>query len=89
MRPLLHFLILTLRCVPAFFRSRTEQAIIEFALRQQLATYSQKKLKLKLTPLDRISWVALFRFWPRWKQALAIVKPDTVVRWHRKGFRLY
>ena len=89
MRPLLHFLILTLRCVPAFFRSRTEQAIIELALRQQLATYSQKKLKLKLTPLDRIFWVALFRFWPRWKQALAIVKPDTVVRWHRKGFRLY
>jgi hypothetical protein len=28
-------------------------------------------------------------FWPHWKDALVIVKPDTVIRWHRKGFRLY
>ncbi len=39
--------------------------------------------------MDRANWVALSRFWPRWKDALVIVKPDTVIRWHRKGFRLY
>ena len=33
--------------------------------------------------------VALSRLWPRWRDTLVIVKPDTVVRWHRKGFRLY
>ncbi len=89
MRAILHFLVLVLRCAPAFFRSRSEQAIVELTLRQQLATCSQKNTKPKITPLDRVFWVALFQFWPRWKQSLVIVKPDTVVRWHRKGFRLY
>ena len=89
MQALLHFLTLFIRCAPALFRSRNEQAIVELALRQQLATYSQKKTKPKIAPLDRVFWVALFRFWPRWKRVLVIVKPDTVIRWHRKGFRLY
>jgi hypothetical protein len=71
------------------FRSRKEQAIVELALRQQLAALSQRKSKPKITPLDRVFWVAPFRFWPLWKRVLVIVKPDTVVRWHRKGFRLY
>jgi transposase InsO family protein len=39
--------------------------------------------------LDRAFWIALARVWPRWKQALVVVKPDTVVRWHREGFRRY
>ena len=39
--------------------------------------------------MDRAFWIALSRFWPRWKDVLVIVKPDTVVRWHRKRFRLY
>jgi transposase InsO family protein len=89
MQALLRFATLLLRCVLAFFRGRSEQAIVELALRQQLATYAQTRSKPRLTPLDRAFWIALSRFWPRWKDALVIVKPDTVVRWHRKGFRLY
>ena len=89
MLALLNFVTLLLSCALAFFRGRREQAIVELALRQQLATYAQKRSKPKLTPLDRAFWVALSRLWPRWKEALVIVKPDTVVRWHRKGFRLY
>jgi transposase InsO family protein len=38
---------------------------------------------------DRLFWVALRRFWPQWKEALVIVQPGTVVRWHRAGFRIY
>jgi putative transposase len=76
-------------CALAFFRSRSQQAVVELALRQQLATYAHTNSKPKLTPLDRTFWIALLRFWPRWKEVLVIVKPDTVVRWHRKGFRLY
>jgi hypothetical protein len=72
MQALLHFLALIIRCAPALFRSRKEQAIVELALRHQLATLSQKKSKPKITPLDRGFWVALFRFWPRWKQVLGI-----------------
>ena len=85
----LNFATLVLRCALAFFRSRNQQAIVELALRQQLVTYVQKQSKPRLTPLDRAFWVALSRFWPCWKEALVIVKPDTVVGWHRKGFRLY
>ncbi len=88
MRALL-FISALLRCCVAFFRSRNQQAVVELALRQQLATYAQTGSKPRLTPLDRGFWVALFRFWPRWRDTLVIVKPDTVIRWHRKGFRLY
>ncbi len=89
MRALLNFAALLHRCTLAFFHDRNEQAIVELALRQQLATYAQKRSKPRLTPRDRVFWVALARFWPGWKDALVIVKPDTVIRWHREGFRLY
>ena len=38
---------------------------------------------------DRILWVWLSRMWADWKLALRIVKPETVIGWHRKGYRLY
>jgi transposase InsO family protein len=78
-----------LRCALAFFRSRREQAIVELVLRQQLSTYAKAGPKPRLGPLDRAFWVALSRLWPSWKDTLVIVKPDTVIRWHRQGFRLY
>src|SRR5580658_10298037 len=42
-----------------------------------------------LTRLDRFFWTTLRHLWPRWSDVLLIVKPETVVRWHRAGFRLY
>ncbi len=87
-----HLLKLTaifLRCIPAFFRSRNKQALVELDLRQQLATYSQKGRRPRIAPADRAFWILLSRMWSGWKDALIIVQPDTVVRWHRKGFRLY
>ena len=89
MRALLNLTMALLRCALALFRNRNEQAIVELALRQQLATYAQKQTRPVLGPLDRAFWIALFRYWPRWENTLVIVKPDTVIRWHRKGFRLY
>jgi transposase InsO family protein len=89
MQALLSFATLLLHCVLAFFRSRRKQAIVELALRQQLASYAQARPRPRLTSLDRAFWVALLRLWPRWKEVLVVVKPETVVRWHRKGFRLY
>jgi hypothetical protein len=59
---LLPFISPLLRCALAFFRSRNEQAIVELALRQQLATYAQTGSKPRLTPLDRAFWAALLRF---------------------------
>ncbi len=86
---LFNFVMLVLRCIPALFRGRNEQALVELALRQQLATYAQKGRRPRIAPADRGFWVLLSRMGSGWKDALVIVQPDTVVRWHRKGFRLY
>jgi putative transposase len=89
MGPLLRFVMLLLRCVPAFFRNRNDQAVVELALRQQLATFALNGPKPRITSVDRTFWVFLSRIWSGWKETLVIVQPDTVVRWHRQGFRLY
>jgi transposase InsO family protein len=60
------------------------------ALRQQLAVLRRSAPKrLKLIPADRIFWVWLRCLWADWKSALMIVQAETVVAWHRKGFRLF
>ena len=59
------------------------------ALRKQLETFKYKRSRPRISWFDRVFWVLLYRFWSRWKNTLVIVSPDTVVRWHRRGFRLY
>ncbi|MEX2169841.1 MAG: integrase core domain-containing protein [Pirellulales bacterium] len=59
------------------------------ALRQQLAVYKRESLRPKLRRRDRIFWVWLSQLWSDWRSALVIVQPETVVHWHRAGFRLY
>ena len=86
---LLKLVMRLLRCIPAFFRSRNDQAIVELALRQQLATFALKGPKPRINSVDRTFWVFLSRIWSGWREALVIVQPDTVARWHRTGFRLY
>ncbi len=77
MRTLAILTISLLRCFLALFRNREEQAIVELALRQQLAVYVQKRSRPPLTPLDRAFWVVLSRIWPRWKDDLVVVRPET------------
>lgn len=89
MRQLLRLVMIVVRCVPALFRGRSKQALVELALRQQLATFSEKGRRPRISPADRGFWVLLSRIWSGWKEVLVIVQSDTVVRWHRKGFRLY
>jgi hypothetical protein len=62
------------------------KTIAELALRYQLAVYTQRQPRPHLSPLDRAFWIALSRLWPRWKSVLVIVRPETVVRWHRHRF---
>ena len=45
--------------------------------------------KPRLKNRDRALWIVLSRFWKDWRSPLAIVRPETVIRWHRRGFRLY
>ena len=88
-RAVISLLTSVLRSCGALFRTRRDQAIIELALRQQLAVYVYKHPRPRLSPLDRAFWVALSRLWPQWRTALLLVRPETVIRWHRKAFRGY
>jgi len=59
------------------------------ALRHQLAVLQRQQKRVRLAAADRLLWVVLSRFWKQWRSRLVIVKPETVIAWHRKGFRLY
>ena len=71
------------------FRSRQTVMIENLALRQQLAVFKRRRCRPRFAAMDKLLWVILRRFWSSWKEALIVVKPDTVVRWHRGGFQLY
>jgi putative transposase len=71
-------------------RSRASLQLEVLALRQQLSLVADRDRKrLSFHKSERIFWVWLYRLWPACLQTLKIFKPDTLVRWHRKGFRLY
>jgi len=71
------------------FRRRGSVVLENLVLRQQLAVLKRRHPRRSLSLLDKLFWVAVRRFWSQWKQALIVVSPETFVRWHRVGFRLY
>jgi len=72
-----------------FFKTRRRLAIEVLALRHQLGVLKRSVKRPRLTNADRGLWVLLSRRWANWRDALIIVNPDTVIRWHRAGFRKY
>lgn len=83
-------LISLLAGLTSTLRTRASLQVEILALRHQLAFLQRSKPKqVVLRPTDRLLWVALSRLWPEWRRALILVKPETVIRWHRKGFRFY
>jgi hypothetical protein len=70
-------------------RSRTDLALENALLRQQLIVLKRQIKRPKLTNPDRFRLVFLSRFTKFWKQALHIVQPDTLLRWHRELFQFY
>jgi putative transposase len=82
---ILSFLI----AIGVFFRSRNYTALEILALRQQVAVLKRKRPRPKLNSVDRLFWTALGQCWSRWTEVLVLVKPDTVIGWHRAAFRLY
>src|SRR5262244_3766839 len=68
---------------------RHKLALEAVALRQQLAVFKRKQPRPKVDRLDRLFWIVLRRLWEGWSEAVIIVKPETVVSWHRAGFRLF
>ena len=87
---MLSFLTTLLAALRAIFRSRSALELENLALRHQIGVLQRSATKRpKLTAGDRMLWVLLSRVWRGWRSVLAIVQPETVVAWHRGGFRLF
>ena len=79
-------------CISAFFSAfsrHRDLALENLALRQQLAIFKRCHPRPSLRPTDRLFWVWLSKIWAGWREALIIVKPETVIAWHRQAFRFY
>lgn len=70
-------------------RSRTELLAENALLRQPMIVLHRLTKTPRLTWRERLSLLFLARWVPTWKQVVQIIKPDTLLRWHRAGFRLF
>ena len=87
MRSVIVSLLLTIR---VSLRDRAALQLEILALRHQLHVLNRSRpQRLRLTQADRMLWVWLLRVWDEWRAAVVIVKPETVLAWHRRGFRLF
>ncbi len=83
-------LSLLLSAVLPSLRDRASLQLELIALRHQLAVLERRRTtRPRLTRIDRFFWVWLYRLWPGCLDIVVIVKPDTVIGWHRMGFRLF
>jgi putative transposase len=71
------------------FRARSTLLLENLVLRQQLVALKRRHPRPHLRLSDKLFWVLLRRLWSGWNSALVVVGPETVVRWHRAGFRMY
>jgi putative transposase len=75
--------------VRALIVSRAELSLELLALRQQLVVLRRTVLRPEIHRGDRLFWIVLSRIWQDWQKSLVIVKPKTVIKWHRQGFKMY
>jgi putative transposase len=73
----------------AALTTRTDLTLESLALRQQLALLRRRSKRPQFGRLDRLLWVWLSNQWAGWRDALHLVRPETVIRWHRQGFRAF
>src|SRR6266566_4593527 len=85
---MVRWLGILLRTFRSAARTRRELALENLALRQQLAVWKARQPRPRLTEMDRIFWIVLASLWKNWRSSLQVVRPEIVVRWHRRGFRL-
>jgi hypothetical protein len=81
------FLVVVVWILRATLAACSPRVLENLALRQQLGTYARSQKRPRLKPGERALWVALSRVWQGWPSPLALVKPATVIDWHRRGFR--
>ena len=80
---------LCLGTIARLFCARRSLLLENLVLRQQLAVYKRRHPRPRPNLLDKLFWVVASQVWSDWKQFLIFVLPETVVQWHRAGFRLY
>jgi transposase InsO family protein len=80
---------LMLRMLTDLARSKSELVAENALLRQQLIILRRQVKRPACTKTDRMLLVLLARLVRTWKQALFIVQPETLLRWHRQGFQLF
>jgi transposase InsO family protein len=71
------------------FKSKARLAAENLCLRQQLIILKRRQARPQLRDADRRFWVLACRWFSEWSETLIVVKPDTVIRWHRKGWKAY
>ena len=84
-----NWLGIIVRALRSALRSRRELALENLVLRQQIAVLKRRHPRPRSTGADRSFWVPISRIRSGWRGSLHIVQPETVVRWHRQGFRYY
>jgi hypothetical protein len=77
------------RAIAGFFRSRAALVAENLCLRQQLLVLQRRRPRPRLTDAERRFWILASRWFRDWQGTLLIVKPETVLGWHRKGWKAY
>jgi hypothetical protein len=83
------FLKMILHSICALILSRAQLSIELLALRQQLLVLRRTVPRPQVHRKERLFWVVLSRIWKDWRKVLIIVRPETVIKWHRQGFKMY
>ena len=82
-------ILILLRSLLSGCQSRRLLLLENLALRHQLTVLRRQTRQRKLRQADRLLWLALRRWWPDWQKGLLLFQPQTVIAWHRLGFRLF
>ena len=73
----------------AVFKSKSQLVAENLCLRQQLAVLKRRQARPRIRDADRRFWVLAYRWFSNWRDHLIIVNPDTVIRWHRIGWKAH
>ena len=82
-------LAVVVRSAVSALRLRRDLALENLALRHQLVVLKRQSKKPRFKDRDRLVWIGMKRIWSGWTEALHLVEPATIVKWHRAGFRYY
>ena len=83
------FFIIAVMLFRSVLKSRRQLLLENLALRQQVTMLRQSVKRPRATVADKLFWILFSRYVDGWRKVLHGLHPDTIVRWHRQGFRFY